>query len=268
MDTGIWASKVLLGIGALAMAAGITAGDAKAQSVSHHAGSPYVMLHQERASPWLLQLQPGYARQQHHMRQQQAQQPRHQRSLSGRIVTRPTQGHVRQHPGPAQVQQASVAPSHQLNPIFLPQVVSYDTHHPVGTIIVDPHNKFLYLVEAGGQARRYGVGVGRQGFGWSGTASVQRRAEWPRWTPPASMIEREPHLEEWRHGMPGGIENPLGARALYLYQGGRDTLYRIHGTNQPWTIGQSMSSGCIRMRNEDVSDLYERVRIGARVVVL
>ncbi len=274
MKMSIWAGKVTLKLGSVSMAvtlaaslavgvaSGLATGEAKAQTVSHHAGSPYVMLHNERASPWLLQLQPGYARQQHQSRLQ-----RYQRSTSGRIVTHPTQGQVRQHPRPS-VQQASVAPSHQLNPIFLPQVVSYQTHHPVGTIIVDPHNKFLYLVEAGGQARRYGVGVGRAGFGWSGTATVQRRAEWPRWTPPASMIEREPHLEEWRHGMPGGLENPLGARALYLYQGGRDTLYRIHGTNAPWTIGQSMSSGCIRMRNEDVSDLYERVRIGAKVVVL
>jgi len=261
MDYGIWTSKALLGLGALTMLVGVTINDAQAQSVSHHAGSPYVMLHDERSSPWLLQLQPNYARQQHQARQQQ-----YQRSLSGRIVTRPT---LQTRPGlRPDVQQASIAPTHQLNPIFLPQVVSYDTHHAVGTIIVDPHNRFLYLVEENGQARRYGVGVGRAGFGWSGTATIQRRAEWPRWTPPASMIERQPELEEWRHGMPGGIENPLGARALYLYEGGRDTLYRIHGTNQPWTIGQAMSSGCIRMRNEDVTDLYERVHIGARVVVL
>ncbi len=269
MDFGILTSKGLLAVGAAAMAAGLLAGDANAQTVSyHHGGSPYVFLHQDRASPWLLQLQPGYARQQH-----RAHQPTYQRSLSGRVVTRPIHGHVTVHASvqpshPAPVQPASVAPTHQLNPIFLPQIVSYDTHHSVGTIIIDPHNRFLYLVEANGQARRYGVGVGRAGFEWSGQASIQRRAAWPTWTPPASMIEREPHLEEWRNGMPGGVENPLGARALYLYEGGRDTLYRIHGTNQPWTIGQAMSSGCIRMRNEDVIDLYERVRIGASVVVL
>jgi lipoprotein-anchoring transpeptidase ErfK/SrfK len=266
MDYGIWTSKALLGLGALTMLVGVSTGDAQAQSVSYHAGSPYVILHEERSSPWLLQLQPGYARQQHHVRQQQARHA-YQRSPSGRLVTQPTHRQAVQAHRPA-VQQASVAPSHQLNPIFLPQVVSYDTHHAVGTIIVDPHNRFLYLVEENGQARRYGVGVGRAGFGWSGTATIQRRAEWPTWTPPASMIERQPELEEWRHGMPGGLDNPLGARALYLYEGGRDTLYRIHGTNQPWTIGQAMSSGCIRMRNEDVTDLYERVRIGARVVVL
>ena len=254
MNYGIWTSKALLGLGALTMLVGVASGDAAAQTVSYHAGSPYVMLHEERSSPWLLQLQPGFARQ-------------YQRSLSGRIVTRPTHHQARQSQ-PAPVEQASVAPTHQLNPIFLPQIVDYDTHHPVGTIIVDPHNRFLYLVEPNGQARRYGVGVGREGFGWSGTATIQRRAEWPTWTPPASMIERQPELERWRHGMPGGVENPLGARALYLYSGGRDTLYRIHGTNQPWTIGQAMSSGCIRMRNEDVTDLYQRVQLGARVVVL
>lgn len=251
-----------MAIGGMAM---LGAGPAMAQSVSHHTASPYVMLHEERATPWLLQLQPGYARGQH-----RAQSGAPQRSLSGRVVTQPTSTRPARPAGGhgAQVQQASIAPTHQLNPIFLPQVVSYQTSHPVGTIIVDPHNRFLYLVEGDGQARRYGVGVGREGFGWSGTASIQRRAEWPRWTPPASMIERQPELEEWRNGMPGGEDNPLGARALYLYSGGRDTLYRIHGTNQPWTIGQAMSSGCIRMRNEDVTDLYERVRIGARVVVL
>lgn len=258
VESGVWVSKAMLGLIVLGVTVGLMTGDLKAQSVSHHSGSPYVILHEERASPWLLQLQPGYARQMH----------RYQRSASGRVVTRPTQHAARQSSRPVAARPAT-DPRHQpLNPIFLPQVVSYDTHHPVGTIIVDPHNRFLYLVEANGQARRYGVGVGRAGFDWSGTATIQRRAEWPTWTPPASMIAREPHLEEWRHGMPGGIDNPLGARALYLYEGGRDTLYRIHGTNQPWTIGQAMSSGCIRMRNEDVEDLYERVRIGARVVVL
>ena len=259
MNCGIWTSKALLGLGALTMVVGLSVDEGKAQTVSHHAGSPYVILHEERSSPWILQLQPGYARQQHQ---------RWQRSASGRLALQSETHRQRQTSHPATVHQASVAPTHRLNPIYLPQVVSYDTHHPAGTIIVDPHNRFLYLVEENGQARRYGVGVGRAGFGWSGTATIQRRAEWPRWTPPASMIERQPELEEWRHGMPGGIDNPLGARALYLYEGGRDTLYRIHGTNQPWTIGQAMSSGCIRMRNEDVTDLYERVRIGARVVVL
>lgn len=259
MDIGIWTSKALLGLAALGMIVGFSVDRASAQTVSHHAASPYVMLNEERSTPWLLQLQPGYASQQAHRRH-------YQRSASGRIVTRPTQ--TASHATTRAVASVPSAQTHQLNPIFLPQVVYYETSHAPGTIIVDPHNRFLYLVEPDGQARRYGVGVGRAGFGWSGTASVQRRAEWPTWTPPASMIERQPELEEWRHGMPGGVDNPLGARALYLYSGGRDTLYRIHGTNQPWTIGKAVSSGCIRMRNEDVTDLYERAKIGAKVIVM
>jgi len=143
---------------------------------------------------------------------------------------------------------------------FLPQQVNYDTKHPKGTIIVDTGNKFLYLVEGNGKARRYGIGVARSGFEWSGSHKITRKAEWPGWTPPAEMRKREPHLPAF---MPGGPENPLGARALYL----GSTLYRIHGTAQPWTIGHNVSSGCIRLRNEDVSDLYARVSVGTRVVV-
>lgn len=119
-----------------------------------------------------------------------------------------------------------------------------------------------------GEAMRYGVGVGREGFAWAGRARIRRKAEWPKWTPPAEMIKRRPDLAKYRNGMPGGPDNPLGARALYLYQGSRDTLYRIHGTNEPWTIGQAMSSGCIRLLNDDVKDLYNRVGLGTRVVVL
>lgn len=151
---------------------------------------------------------------------------------------------------------------------FRRQVVSYETREKPGTIVVDPANRFLYLVMQDGQAMRYGVGVGREGFAWAGRARIRRKAEWPRWTPPASMIKRRPELAKYRGGMEGGPDNPLGARALYLYQGGRDTLYRIHGTNEPWTIGQAMSSGCIRMVNKDVEDLYDRVKMGTRVVVL
>ena len=151
---------------------------------------------------------------------------------------------------------------------FRKQVVDYDTRERPGTIVVDPANHYLNLVQDEGKALRYGVGVGREGFGWSGRARIRRKAEWPTWTPPETMIRRRPELAKWRGGMPGGPQNPLGARALYLYQGNRDTLYRIHGTNEPWTIGQSMSSGCIRMVNKDVEDLYTRVRLGARVVVL
>lgn len=150
---------------------------------------------------------------------------------------------------------------------WLPQDVSYSGRERAGTIVIDVANRYLYHVQEGGTARRYGIGVGRDGFRWAGAAVVGRKAEWPTWTPPAAMIRRQPELREWAGGMPGGVDNPLGARALYLYRGGRDTLYRIHGTNAPWTIGQAMSSGCIRMVNEHVEELYERVRVGSRVIV-
>ncbi|WP_062111392.1 L,D-transpeptidase [Aureimonas sp. AU40] len=151
-----------------------------------------------------------------------------------------------------------------LDPAFLPQEVVYSGYEP-GTIVIDTQARFLYLVEAGGRATRYGVGVGKPGFEWAGSHRVSRKAEWPDWTPPSEMVARERAKGRILPArMEGGIENPLGARALYL----GSSLYRIHGTNQPWTIGQAVSSGCIRMRNEDVSDLYERVPVGTRVVVL
>jgi lipoprotein-anchoring transpeptidase ErfK/SrfK len=137
-----------------------------------------------------------------------------------------------------------------------------------GTIVVDPRQRYLYLVEKDGMATRYGVGVGRAGFAWNGSARIGAKRSWPTWTPPAAMLERDPNARPYANGMPGGLNNPLGARALYLYQGDRDTLYRIHGTNEPWTIGKAVSSGCIRMLNQDVIDLYSRVSTGARVVVL
>jgi lipoprotein-anchoring transpeptidase ErfK/SrfK len=158
--------------------------------------------------------------------------------------------------------------TNDLDPKYLRQRVSYSTKEPAGTIVVDPDAKFLYLVMEGGYALRYGIGVGREGFGWSGTAEIARKAEWPTWTPPAEMIEREPTLARYRKGMAPGLGNPLGARALYLFQNGRDTLYRIHGTNEPWSIGQNVSSGCIRLLNQDVIDLFARVPVGSRVVVL
>lgn len=152
-----------------------------------------------------------------------------------------------------------------LNPIFLPQEVSYDKAHKAGTIVIDTKNKFLYLVGENGKARRYGVGVGKEGFSWKGTQTVSRKAEWPSWHPPQEMIARERKKGRILPiRMEGGVENPLGARALYL----GNTLYRIHGTNAPSTIGRAVSSGCIRMRNQDVEDLYERVPVGTKVVVL
>ena len=146
--------------------------------------------------------------------------------------------------------------------------VSFKTQEPLGTVIVDPYKKYLYYILGDGRAMRYGVGVGRQGFEWSGEAVIRRKAKWPRWTPPKEMVERDELAAEWANGMPGGPTNPLGARALYLFQGDVDTLYRIHGTFQPQTIGTAVSSGCIRMINADVADLYERIQIGARVVVI
>jgi lipoprotein-anchoring transpeptidase ErfK/SrfK len=141
------------------------------------------------------------------------------------------------------------------------QEVSYDGKETPGTLVIDTPNHFLYLVEPEGRAIRYGIGVGRPGFTWSGVHSISAKKEWPDWTPPDEMVRRQPYLP---HFVAGGPNNPLGARALYL----GSTLYRIHGSNEPWTIGQNVSSGCIRMRNADVIDLYERVRVGTKVIVL
>ena len=129
-------------------------------------------------------------------------------------------------------------------------------------------NKFLYFTLQDGLAIRYGVGVGREGFGWSGTVRVGAKQEWPTWTPPPEMIERRPELVEYTDGMPGGPDNPLGARAMYLFDGNRDTMFRIHGTNEPWSIGQNVSSGCIRMLNEHVTELYRMVTVGTKVIVM
>lgn len=151
----------------------------------------------------------------------------------------------------------------------LRQLVDYRTDQPVGTIVVDPHARFLYLVMEKGKAMRYGVGVAKAGLEFAGHADIARKAAWPRWTPTPNMIKREPQrYEKWAGGMEGGLKNPLGARALYLHKNGQDTLYRIHGTNEPWSIGKAVSSGCIRMFNQDVIDLNERVPTGARTVVL
>jgi lipoprotein-anchoring transpeptidase ErfK/SrfK len=163
----------------------------------------------------------------------------------------------------------SAIPSSQLKPQFMRQLVDDPTGQPPGTIVVDPQNRYLYLVQSGGKAFRYGVGVGREGMAWSGTAKVAYKRQWPRWTPTQDMIAREPDkYQKWATGMDGGDRNPLGARALYLFEGGKDTLCRIHGTTEPGSIGKAMSSGCIRMMNQDVIDLYGRVPDGAKVVAL
>jgi len=140
------------------------------------------------------------------------------------------------------------------------QVVSYPTTEPAGTIVIDTPHTYLYLVLGGGKAMRYGIGVGREGFTWSGTQTITRKQEWPDWIPPSEMLQRQPYLPRFMAGGPG---NPLGARAMYL----GNTIYRIHGTNSPSTIGHQVSSGCIRMINEDVTDLYGRVNVGTKVVV-
>ncbi|MCT8989971.1 L,D-transpeptidase [Chelativorans sp. SCAU2101] len=147
------------------------------------------------------------------------------------------------------------------------QIVPYETDEKPGTIIVDTKEKFLYLVMEDGKAMRYGIGVGREGFQWSGTARVAMKREWPTWTPPAAMIKRQPELAKWAGGMPPGLSNPLGARALYLFKNGKDTHYRLHGTPEWWSIGKEVSSGCIRLLNQDIIDLYNRTEIGAKVIV-
>ena len=157
--------------------------------------------------------------------------------------------------------QPEQGPPQELPPNLKRQLVDYDTKEPAGTMIVDTANTYLYLVLGHGKALRYGIGVGREGFTWTGNERISRMKEWPDWFPPAEMIERQPYLPRMMAGGPG---NPLGARALYLGK----TLYRIHGTNQPSTIGKTVSSGCIRLLNEDIEDLYSRVQVGTRVVVL
>ncbi|EGE58191.1 UNVERIFIED_ORG: lipoprotein-anchoring transpeptidase ErfK/SrfK [Rhizobium esperanzae] len=169
---------------------------------------------------------------------------------------------------PAQIVRVAQMPKY-VKPQFKRKKVRLMTTEAAGTVIIDTNNKYLYLVEGNNRATRYGIGVGRDGFGWSGIVKIGRKAEWPAWTPPAEMRRREaakghiiPAYQE------GGEDNPLGARAMYLYQGGRDTIFRIHGTNQPWTIGLNMSSGCIRMMNEDVTHLYDRAPVGTKVIVI
>jgi len=148
-----------------------------------------------------------------------------------------------------------------VDPMFNRQEVEYDAKQSAGTIVIDTPHRFLYLVEGGGKALRYGIGVGRPGFTWAGEKTISAKREWPDWRPPDEMLKRRPDLPRY---MAGGPDNPLGARAMYL----GSTLYRIHGSNEPWTIGTQVSSGCIRMRNEDVTDLYERVKVGTKVIVM
>ncbi len=161
----------------------------------------------------------------------------------------------------------TTSPSRKVPGRYQRQTVRFPTRQPKGTIIIDTRKHYLYFVLGNGKAIRYGVGLGRTGFGWKGIVKIGRKKSWPAWTPPKEMIKRQPALSKYAKGMPGGPGNPLGARALYLFDGKRDTLYRIHGTNEPWTIGLNVSSGCIRLKNDDVTHLHKRAKVGARVVV-
>ena len=159
-------------------------------------------------------------------------------------------------------------PIDKIKPELRRQEVAYETTHAAGTVVVDTPARRAYYVLGDGRAVRYGVGVGREGLAFAGNAYIGRKAEWPSWTPTENMQRREERYRKLAGGMPGGPNNPLGARAMYLYRGGGDTHFRIHGTNQPQSIGLAMSSGCIRMMNHDVIDLYSRVEVGARVLVI
>jgi lipoprotein-anchoring transpeptidase ErfK/SrfK len=188
-------------------------------------------------------------------------QPQTQPPVFYAAPAQPQQPRYASMPPPADPILEEPAPGFNIDPRFLRQTVDYRTKEAPGTIVIDTPNHFLYLVEADGKAMRYGIGVGRPGFAWSGVHTVSAKKEWPDWVPPDEMIQRQPYLP---HFMSGGPDNPLGARALYL----GSTLYRIHGSNEPWTIGKNVSSGCIRLRNADVIDLYNRVKVGTKVVVL
>ncbi|AXA41417.1 MULTISPECIES: L,D-transpeptidase [Rhizobium] len=225
-----------------------------------YATRPPVVLSPDLTAPWINQLGGGTVRPVVYQRPVVRQQ---QRGLFQRRV-------LRQAPQAAPQTVSAINPGipsirHPIEPQYLPQMVDYDTQEKPGTIVIDTNNRFLYLVMQGGKARRYGVGVGKPGFEWAGAHKITRKTEWPDWTPPSEMISREAAKGHYLPArMDGGAENPLGARAMYL----GSTLYRIHGTNAPWSIGSAVSSGCIRLRNEDVIDLYDRVSVGTRVIVM
>jgi lipoprotein-anchoring transpeptidase ErfK/SrfK len=162
----------------------------------------------------------------------------------------------------------SISSAFTMDPRYTRQRVQYQSDETDGTIVVDTSQRFLFAVEQDGWATRYGVGVGEQGLTLKGRASIGRKAEWPSWTPTAGMMKRKPRLAQYAGGVPGGPDNPLGARALYLYRDGRDTHFRVHGTNEPWTIGHAVSNGCIRLTNDDIIDLYDRTPLGTPVLVI
>jgi lipoprotein-anchoring transpeptidase ErfK/SrfK len=239
----------------LGAAAILTAGVTSSSANDRYADRPPVMVSPDLSAPWVLQL--GQAPATVRQNRQAVQQP--QRRY---LQAQPDRQRMAAVQAPARTRMV-MRP--QINPIYLPQEVAYDGAQKPGTIVIDTTQNFLYLVEKNGKARRYGVGTGKPGFEWSGTHKITNKRVWPDWRPPAVMIAREAAKGRYLPTyLAGGMENPLGARALYL----GSTEYRIHGTNQPWTIGGAVSSGCIRMRNEDVVDLYERVNVGTTVVVM
>ncbi|MEP0945022.1 MAG: L,D-transpeptidase [Rhizobiaceae bacterium] len=224
-----------------------------AQASERYGKRPKLSLSADLVSPWMLQLKPRSARK---VRSQNSQK---QRASLAQRRTGITTGSLQQNTG----LRGSV--KSEFKPDLAPTIVNYSGPAKPGTIIVNTPERRLYLIEPGGKARRYAVGVGKPGFEWAGAHKVTRKAQWPSWRPPQSMIERERKKgRELPSFMEGGVNNPLGARALYL----GSSIYRIHGTNQAWSIGKAVSSGCIRMRNEDVMDLYDRVPVGARVKVI
>ncbi|MBB3133682.1 lipoprotein-anchoring transpeptidase ErfK/SrfK [Rhizobium pisi] len=231
-----------------------------AMADDRYATRPPVVLSPDLTAPWINQLGGGTVRPVVYQRPVVQTQ---QRGLFQRRI-------IRQAPQVAPQTVSAINPGipsirHPIEPQFLPQIVDYDTQEKPGTIVIDTNNRFLYLVMEGGKARRYGVGVGKPGFEWAGAHKITRKTEWPDWTPPSEMVSREAAKGHYLPArMDGGPENPLGARAMYL----GSTLYRIHGTNAPWSIGSAVSSGCIRLRNEDVVDLYDRVSVGTRVIVM
>jgi lipoprotein-anchoring transpeptidase ErfK/SrfK len=270
-------TMTLIIAGGVAFAAGIAAGSANAND--RYAPKGYIVVSPDLNAPWVTQLQQvpvgklkkmrplvsrAYEASGVYVQPQQRKIMQSQNVQSAMVGTRQLRNMVQGNVQPRSANQAE-AMGREVDDVWLPQNVEFETNQRPGSIIIDTNTKFLYFVLGDGMARRYGVGVGKPGFEWAGTHQVSRKAEWPEWRPPAEMIAREAkkgrNLPSY---MEGGSENPLGARAMYL----GSSMYRIHGTNQPWTIGKAVSSGCIRMRNQDVVDLYERVKIGAKVTVI
>ncbi|HEY5818388.1 MAG TPA: L,D-transpeptidase [Mesorhizobium sp.] len=239
----------------------------------YHARRPPVVVSPDLGAPWVIQLgrEPDRVVRRltpRRVYRQVRPDPRQLEPIERNgVLVQPEGAYVVRRLPTDDIQTAAIArPSHpQMSPMYLPREVDYPSDLKPGSIVIDSRNRFLYYIRGDGTARRYGVGVGKEDMGWTGTQTVSRKAEWPEWRPPAEMIAREKKKGRILPAvMAGGEENPLGARALYL----GSTLYRIHGTNAPWTIGTQASSGCIRMRNQDVIELYDMVRVGAKVVVM